>query len=218
MNRRDPIFGVILAGGLARRMGGGDKGLQMLGGASMLQRVIDRVSPQVSALILNANGDTERFAAFGLRVVADSVDGAQGPLAGVLAAMDHAVDRMSSARAVLSVPCDCPFLPTDLARRLVATMDETCAPIVCAASGGARHHVAALWSVSLRDDIRLALQSGAREVRAFSAKRGMAVAEWPTYPLDPFLNVNTPADLETAEHMLTLDGLERRFASGMTDV
>ncbi len=187
---------VILAGGLARRMGGGDKCRQVIGGRSILDRTIGCIRPQVSRLALNANGDQARFADVGLPVLADTIPGHQGPLAGVLAGLDWAA--ADGADWLLSVPGDCPFLPGDLAARLHAVLTAERADIACAMSGGRTHPVLALWPSALRDRLREALQGGERKIDAFTGRYAVAVAEWPDGKGDPFLNVNTPEDLERA--------------------
>lgn len=201
------IAGVILAGGLARRMGGGDKGLKPVGGVSILERVIATVRPQVGTLMLNANGDPARFAGLGLPVVPDSVPGFAGPLAGVLAGLEGLAVHASGRRWLLSVPSDTPFLPADLAARLHAAAQEG-AEIVCAQSAGRRHPVAALWSAELADPLRHALEvEGLRKMEAFTGRYRVAVVDFPTDPIDPFFNANTPEDLAEAERLLaTPDG------------
>lgn len=190
-------IGVILAGGLARRMGGGDKPLVEIAGRPILQHAIDRLTPQCAALAINANGDPARFSAFGLPVVADSVEGFAGPLAGVLAGMDFAAAR--GASDVLSAPGDTPFLPADLLSRLEDARRRTGARIAVAASIGRTHHAVALWPVALRDELRRALvEEGERKVSAFIARYSNAVVEWPADPYDPFFNVNRPEDLACA--------------------
>jgi len=188
------IAGVILAGGRATRMGGGDKGLLLLGGRPILARVIERLGPQVDRLALNANGDPARFAPFGLPVVPDSVAGYPGPLAGVLAGMDWAAGE--GASALLTAASDTPFLPLDLAARLRAA-----GPFAMAATPGEagpeRHPTFALWPVSLREDLRAALAAGTRKVVAWTGPRGCATVVFPGP--DAFLNVNTPDDLARAE-------------------
>lgn len=193
--------GVILAGGLARRMGGGDKPLRAVGGRSILDRVIDCVSPQTRALALNANGDPARFAPWGLPVIADSVEGFAGPLAGVLAGMDWAAQTCPDAGFLLSVAADCPFLPNDLAARLEAAR-EADADIAVAASGGQAHPVIALWRVSLREDLRHALTvENMRKIDRWTARHRVVTVEWPADPVDPFFNANTPEDVELAERL-----------------
>jgi molybdenum cofactor guanylyltransferase len=192
---------VILAGGLARRMGGGDKGLKLLAGRSILQRVIDRISPQVDRIIINANGDAMRFEDFGLPVIADDLPDFPGPLAGVLAGLDYAAD-MSNARHVLSVAADCPFLPRDLAAALLIRLERENARIAVAHSGGFSQPTIALWDVSLRHDLRTALEGGERKIDHFTAAYTVATVEWPVDPVDPFFNANAPDDLIMAESLL----------------
>jgi molybdopterin-guanine dinucleotide biosynthesis protein A len=197
------VAGVLLAGGLSRRMGGGDKSLKTIGGESILQRVIARVRPQVGALCLNANGDPTRFAAFGLPVVADSVSGFAGPLAGVLAGLDWAIQAAPEASHVVSIATDAPFLPEDLVRGLVRAAEREKADLACAASGGRPHPVFGLWPQRLREDLRRAMsEEDVRKVDAWTGRYRRAIAEWPDRPLDPFFNTNDPADLDLAERLL----------------
>ncbi|MHB2168182.1 molybdenum cofactor guanylyltransferase MobA [Alsobacter sp. R-9] len=201
---RDPILGVLLAGGLARRMGGGDKPLRDVAGRSMLARAIDRLAPQCAALALNANGDPSRFEAFGLPVVPDSVPGFAGPLAGILAGLDHASAQPGTTH-VVSVAADCPFLPRDLVARFAAACGEDGADIACAASAGQTHPVIGLWPVRLRDDLRRALvDEDLRKIDRFTARYRVATVEWPAEPVDPFFNANTPEDVAEAERLATL--------------
>ncbi|MEE8272129.1 MAG: molybdenum cofactor guanylyltransferase MobA, partial [Alphaproteobacteria bacterium] len=151
---RPDVVGVILAGGQSRRMGGGDKALKLLAGRPILNHVIDRVRGQVGALVLNANGDPGRFAAYRLPVVPDGVDGFAGPLAGVLAGLDWAAANAVGATRVASFPCDAPFLPADLVERLVAAVAAARADLGCAASAGRAHPVVGLWPLRLRADLR----------------------------------------------------------------
>jgi molybdenum cofactor guanylyltransferase len=197
------VAGVLLAGGLSRRMGGGDKTLKPLGGRPVLAHVIDRVRPQVAALALNANGDPARFAEYGLPVVADTVEGFAGPLAGVLAGLDWAARAAPECRWLLSAPTDAPFLPQDLVERLVAASAR--AEVVVAASGGRSHPVAALWAMSLREALRAALARGIRKVEDFTRDHSLATVEFPTEPVDPFFNLNRLEDLDEAERLLNLD-------------
>jgi molybdopterin-guanine dinucleotide biosynthesis protein A len=202
------IPGVLLAGGLARRMGGGDKPMRQIGGQTILARVIARLAPQCDGLVLNANGDPARFAAFGLPVVADTIEGFPGPLAGVLTGLDWAAAQRPVAKWLLSAAADCPFLPRDLVARLHAAQLESGAPIAVAASGGQSHHVVALWSVTLREELRAGLASGeARGVGRWIASHDAATATWPTEPYDPFFNANTADDLVEAERIAALDGI-----------
>lgn len=190
-------LGVILAGGQARRMGGGDKALVRLGGRSLLDHVAGRIGPQVARLALNANGDAARFVGAGLPVLPDPVVGYPGPLAGVLAALDWAV--AAGVPHVVTVACDTPFLPCDLVPRLILAADG--GPAV-AGSGGRLHPTAALWPVALRAPLARALAEGEARVGHWAMAQGAAVAEFAPGPPDPFLNLNTPADLAAAEGRL----------------
>jgi molybdopterin-guanine dinucleotide biosynthesis protein A len=195
-------LGLILAGGLARRMGGGDKARLTIGGSTILHRVLARVRPQCSALIINANGDPARFADTGLPVVADDVPGFVGPLAGILAGLDWAAANRPDLAWVASVPGDCPFLPADLIARLHAARAAEGAPLACARSGEQPHPVVGLWPVALRHDLRRALvQEGLRKIDVWTARHGVAMPDWPAVPVDPFFNVNTPDDAAEAERL-----------------
>lgn len=195
-------LGLVLAGGLARRMGGGDKAMLRIGGVTILDRVLERLRPQTSAIILNANGDPARFAATGLPVVADSVPGFAGPLAGVLAGLDWAAAHAPGVTYVGSVPADCPFLPRDLFARLHSAREQAAKPMACAQSGDWRHPVVGLWPVALRDDLRHALvDEDLRKIEIWTARHGVALADWPDRPVDPFFNVNTPEDAARAEEI-----------------
>ena len=193
--------GVLLAGGLARRMGGGDKPMRQIAGRTILDRVIARLKPQCDGLILNANGDPARFAAFGLPVIADTVADFPGPLAGILAALDWVATDRPEISWVLSAAADCPFLPRDLVARLHAVREAKTLPLACARSGEWRHPVVGLWPVALRHDLRRALGVGLRKIEAWTESHGVALAEWPAEPVDPFFNVNTPEDAAEAERM-----------------
>ena len=196
----EPTLGVILAGGLARRMGGGDKALRSVGGQAVLARLVARLAPQVTRLVLNANGDPARFKDFGLPVAGDDVPDRPGPLAGVLAGLDWAARFMPDVRWVVTAPGDAPFLPEDLVARLHAGLGG--AALACAASGGRTHPVAALWPVALRHDLRRVLgEEGVRKVGAYAGRHGPAVVEWPVGRVDPFFNVNTPDDLVQADRL-----------------
>jgi len=210
MSPRAPV-GVILAGGRATRMGGGDKTLLRLGDTTLLGRVIGRIGPQVAALAINANGAPARFAGAGLPVLADPVPDRPGPLAGILAALDWAAGQ--GADRVVTVPGDTPFLPGDLVARLVAASDGR-APVLAATPGAGqetrsmrdglvRHPACGLWPVVLRDDLRAALGRGARKVAAWADRHDARVAVFDTGArVDPFFNVNTPDDLRRAEALL----------------
>jgi molybdopterin-guanine dinucleotide biosynthesis protein A len=196
------VLGVVLAGGLARRMGGGDKARLRIGGATILERVVARLKPQCAALIINANGDPARFADTGLSVVPDNVPDFAGPLAGILAALDWAAEHRGELADIVSVPGDCPFLPSDLVARLISARTREKTPLACARSGERRHPVIALWPVDLRGDLRRALcEEGVRKIENFTAPFGVAIADWPAAPVDPFFNVNTPQDADEAERL-----------------
>jgi molybdopterin-guanine dinucleotide biosynthesis protein A len=195
-------LGVVLAGGLARRMGGGDKARLRIGGRTIIERVLARLKPQCAALILNANGDPARFADTGLAVVPDSVPDFAGPLAGILAGLDWAATEAPDVADIVTVPGDCPFLPEDLVARLSAARTREGAPLACARSGEWRHPVVGLWPVTLRGDLRQALVAeGMRKIEAWTARHGVAVADWPAVPVDPFFNINTPDDAAEAERI-----------------
>ncbi len=200
----EPV-GVVLAGGLARRMGGGDKARLRIGKQTILERVLARMRPQCGGLIINANGDPVRFADTGLPVVADSIPGFAGPLAGILAGLDWAAEHAPNAGDIVSIPGDCPFLPTDLVERLAAARARARQPIVCARSGEWRHPVIALWPVALRSKLRSALiEDGVRKIETWTSRQGVAIADWPANPIDPFFNVNTPDDAAQAERFAAL--------------
>jgi molybdopterin-guanine dinucleotide biosynthesis protein A len=190
------ILAIILAGGRARRMGGGDKALMHLGDRPILAHLLDRLSLQVPQVVLNANGNPARFAAFGLPVLPDTVPGLPGPLAGVLAGLEHALAH--GFTHVLSVPADTPFLPADLAARLSAQATSEAAAVVCAASHGRRHHAVALWSVSMAPAIAASLSCGERRLGMVAANHGGISADWGGPDPDPFFNINTEADLAAA--------------------
>lgn len=188
-------LGLILAGGLARRMGGGDKAMIEIGGRTILDRVIETMTPQCDGIILNANGDPARFARFGLPVVPDDIPDFAGPLAGILAGLDWAAAHRPNIEWMVSVPGDCPFLPADLVERLHAARAAAGTLLACAKSGDWRHPVAGLWPVGLRADLRRALvDEDLHKIEVWTARHGIAIAEWPDRPIDPFFNVNTPED------------------------
>jgi molybdopterin-guanine dinucleotide biosynthesis protein A len=198
--------GVLLAGGLARRMGGGDKPMRTIRGRTILDRVIARLDPQCDGLILNANGDPARFAAFGLPVIADSVADFPGPLAGILAALDWTAAHRPDVGWILSAAADCPFLPRDLVARLQQARIAEGAELAVAASGDQTHPVIGLWSVALRQELRHALVvEDIRKIDRWTARYRLATVTWPTAPLDPFFNANTMDDIAEAERLAELD-------------
>jgi molybdopterin-guanine dinucleotide biosynthesis protein A len=201
------IPGVLLAGGLARRMGGGDKPMRTVGGKTILERVIGRLAPQCDGLVLNANGDPARFATFGLPVIADGVADFPGPLAGILAALDWMAANRPEVKHVLSTAADCPFLPRDLVSRLEQARVAETAELAVAASDGQTHPVIGLWSVALRDELRHALvKEDIRKIDRWTARYPLATVTWPVTPLDPFFNANTVDDIAEAERLAALDG------------
>ncbi len=194
---RASVVGLLLAGGQSRRLGGGDKCLIEVSGRSLLAHCIERARGQVGALVLNANGDAARFAAYGLPVAADVVGGYAGPLAGILTGLEWARERAASARWVASIAADTPLFPLDLVARLAAAVEMEGAEIGCAASGGRTHPVFGLWPVRLAAELREALTGeGIRKIDAWTARYKVATAEWPAGDDDPFFNVNTPEELQ----------------------
>lgn len=192
--------GVVLAGGLARRMGGGDKGLIVLQGRPILDHVLERLAPQVGRIVINANGEPARLAGYKLPIVADAIEGFAGPLAGVLAGMEWAAQR--GAQWIVTAATDTPFFPTDLVRRLEEAVAQADADMACAASGGRRHPVFGLWPVALRADLHHAMTAdGVRKVDLWTARHRLAVAEYSDRPCDPFFNVNRPEDVAEAERI-----------------
>jgi molybdopterin-guanine dinucleotide biosynthesis protein A len=195
--------GLLLAGGLARRMGGGDKGLKPLGGRPILAHILERVRPQLGPMAINANGDPARFAEFGLPVVPDALAGNPGPLAGVLTGMEWARAHAPQCAYVVTVPTDAPFLPRDLVPRLFEAMETAGADMACAASGGRTHPVVGLWPVALAEDLRRAMTvEEIRKVDRWTGRHRLATAAFETDPADPFFNVNSPDDLAEAEALL----------------
>jgi molybdenum cofactor guanylyltransferase len=197
------VIGLLLAGGQSRRMGGGDKTLRVLDGVSLLERVIERLRPQVDALVLNANGDPARFAEFALPVVADSVPGFAGPLAGVLAGLDWAAVHRPDSTFMASVATDAPFLPADLVARLAAARQAAEADLACASSAGRAHPVFGFWPLRLREDLRRAIvDDGVRKVDEWTARHRLVTVPFADRPIDPFFNANRPEDLQAAAALL----------------
>jgi molybdopterin-guanine dinucleotide biosynthesis protein A len=198
-----PVAGVILAGGLSRRMGGGDKCLRPIGGRPILARIVERVRPQVDALVLNANGDPTRFAAFDLPVAADVVEGFAGPLAGVLTGLEWAARHAPQCSWVASFASDAPFLPRDLVARLLAAVEGEGADLACAASQGQAHPVFGLWRTDLAGALRKALvEEGIHKVDRWTARYKLVQVGFAVEPVDPFFNANSPEDLAEAERLL----------------
>lgn len=201
--RRSGVVGVVLAGGLSRRMGGGDKSLRMLGGMPILERIIERVRPQVDELALNANGDPERFEVTGMDVLSDTMEGNPGPLAGVLAGLEWAKRHHADADWLVTFPGDAPFLPRNLVQRLKQAVERSGADMACAASDGRAHPVVGLWPVRLADDLRNAMvEDDIRKVDRWTGRFKLIQVEFAAEPVDPFFNANTPEDVEEAERLL----------------
>lgn len=203
----EPTTGILLAGGRATRIGGGDKALRPLGGIPLLTRVIEILRPQCDALLVSASGNAAaRFAEFGLQVVTDEIEDYAGPLAGILAGLDFVAARRPPPAFAVSVSTDTPFLPADLVERLHAARAAAGADIACARSNGASHPVIALWPLGIRSALRQALAEHRRKVDRFMSGYAVAYADWPVAAVDPFFNINTPEDLAAAEHMLRTHG------------
>ncbi len=206
----EAVAGVLLAGGLSRRMGGGDKSLRELGGRPILDHVLNRVRPQVGALLLNANGEASRFADYGLPVLPDCVEGFAGPLAGVLTGMDWAAKTVPACRWLASFACDAPFLPSDLVPTMLSACEAAGADLACAKSRRRAHPVFGLWRLDLRDDLRKAvLEEEVRKVDRWTTRHQLIEVDFPDLmtaagPLDPFFNTNRPEDLAEAERFLAL--------------
>ena len=210
--RADQVVGVVLAGGLSRRMfagasGAGDKALLDLSGRPMLEHVIARLKPQVSTVLINANGDPTRFAAFALPVIADTVEGFVGPLAGVLAGLRWTKSHAPSARWIVTASADAPLLPSDLVQRLTAALEPHPTAIAIARSDGHLHPVIGLWPVALADDLETALRDGVRKVLAWTDRHGTVPADFPllhagSRRIDPFFNANTPAELQELRDLI----------------
>ncbi|PPB80497.1 molybdenum cofactor guanylyltransferase [Albidovulum inexpectatum] len=203
MSRHDRLPGVILAGGQATRMGGGDKCLRRVAGKRLIDMVIDRLAPQCAPIAINANGDPSRWAEFDLPVLADSLPDHPGPLAGVLVGLDWAAGL--GARAIVTVAADTPFFPRDLAARLKRA--AAASGLALAASRDEhgrlwRHPTFGLWPVALREDLRTSLQGGLRKIVAWTERHGAGLAEFDSVPFDPFFNINTPEDIARAEELI----------------
>jgi len=201
------ITGVLLAGGQSRRMGGGDKGLLDLGGKPMLAHVIDALAPQVGRLIVNANGDPARLAPFGLPVVADTVAGFVGPLAGVLAGMRWSAANAPEASWIVTAAGDAPLLPGDLVARFLEAVADRPRAVALAQSAGELHPVIGLWPVALADDLEAQLAGGVRKVLHWTDRHGTVPVPFPMVrqrgiEIDPFFNANTPQELDRLRAIL----------------
>ncbi|MFB2760663.1 molybdenum cofactor guanylyltransferase MobA [Shewanella xiamenensis] len=180
------IDAVILAGGMARRMGGDDKGLVELNGKAMIEHTIERIKPQVKEILINANRNQTRYAELGFTVLSDEHTGFLGPLAGMITAMGH-----TQADYLLVVPCDCPLLPRDLVARLLAAIEANDAELAVASDGEREQPVVMLLKPSLRESMTAFLEAGERKIDFWYAKHRFAVAAFADQP-NAFVNVNTP--------------------------
>ncbi|WP_137388648.1 molybdenum cofactor guanylyltransferase MobA [Rhodoligotrophos defluvii] len=201
---RDAVVGVILAGGRGSRLGGVDKALVDLGGEPLIAHGIRRLQPQVAALLINANGDAQRFRQFGLPVVPDENQASRaGPLGGLLAGMRATSSLVPDTKWLVSLPCDTPFPPADLVEQLLRCAGD--ALVMRAASGGRVHHLVAAWRLSLFRDLEQAIASGMRKVAAWVSRHEphVGTVEFPTEPFDPFFNINRPEDLRQAALILS---------------
>ena len=197
------VIGVLLAGGLARRMGGGDKGLSMLGSRPMMARIIERARPQVSTLIINANGDGGRFADYGLDVVPDVIGDFAGPLAGVLTGLEWTADHAPETEWVVTFATDAPFVPADLVGRFLAAVKRDNAEMACAASNGRAHPVFGLWPVALAGELRRAMEEeDMRKIDRWTARYNLIEVDFSALPFDPFFNINDKDNLAEAERLL----------------
>jgi molybdopterin-guanine dinucleotide biosynthesis protein A len=204
-----PTLGVILAGGLSRRMGGNDKALLLLADRTLVEHATARLARQCESVILNANGDPSRFARMGLPVVPDSIPAHPGPLAGILTALEWGAAHRPDIAWLVSAPADTPFIPRDLVLKLHEAQQESHKPIACAASDSQPHFAVGLWPVSLRHDLRYSLvEKGTRSIRDWMNSHGRAEVSWPVEPVDPFFNINTPEDLRHAESLAQQEGVE----------
>ena len=204
------VTGVLLAGGRAKRMGGGDKGLRALGGRTIMDYIVERVRPQVAVLLLNANGDPGRFSGYGLPVIADVISdesgGFAGPLAGVLTGMEWAAANQPQCSWVVTFACDAPFAPSDLVARFVAAVEEEGAAMACAASRGRAHPVFGLWPVALAAELRQVMsEEDIRKIDRWTARYNLIEVDFAADPFDPFFNINAPENLTEAERLLSTE-------------
>ena len=204
------VTGVLLAGGRAKRMGGGDKGLRALGGRTIMDYIVERVRPQVAVLLINANGDPGRFSGYGLPVIADVINdeswGFAGPLAGVLTGMEWAAVNQPQCPWVATFACDAPFAPSDLVARFVAAVEEEGAAMACAASRGRAHPVFGLWPVALAAELRQAMsEEDIRKIGRWTARYNLIEVDFAADPFDPFFNINAPENLTEAERLLSTE-------------
>ena len=212
--QHENVVGVLLAGGLSRRMGGGDKNLLQLGGRAILDHVIERVKPQVSELILNANGDPARFGEYGLPVVPDVIDGYAGPLAGILTGLEWAAREEPDCQWLASFPTDAPFLPVDLVTRMMIAIEDEGADMACAVSGDRTHPPIAIWPIRLRGELHQAMvDEEMRKIDLWTARYSIAHVTFGDGGIDPFFNINRAENLDEAEHYLDHDRQSKTAAS-----
>jgi molybdenum cofactor guanylyltransferase len=207
----EPIIGVLLAGGLSRRMGGGDKCLRRLGGVTLLDHAVMRLRPQTTALVLNANGDPDRFAGFGVAIIGDTVPGFAGPLAGVLAGMLWTRQTHPHARLIATVACDTPFFPTNMVVGLHDAVRRNRSPLAVAASAEREHPTFGLWPVALAEALEASLAAGRRKLLDWVYERNGSIVRFPPATMggtkiDPFFNINAPDDLALAERLFLAAG------------
>ena len=200
------VVGVLLAGGRAKRMGGGDKGLRALGGRPIMDYIVERARPQVAALLINANGDPERFSGYGLPVIPDVIEDFAGPLAGVLTGMEWAAATAPQCPWVATFACDAPFAPTDLVARFLAAVEDEGADMACAKSRGRAHPVFGLWPVALAGELRQAMiEEDMRKIDRWTARYNLIEVDFAADPSDPFFNINAPENLAEAERLLSTE-------------
>ena len=204
------VAGVLLAGGRAKRMGGGDKGLRALGGRTIMDYIVERVRPQVAGLLIKANGEPGRFSGYGPPVIAgvisDGAGGVAGPLAGVLTGMEWAAVNQPQCPWVATFACDAPFAPSDLVARFVAAVEEEGAAMACAASRGRAHPVFGLWPVALAAELRQAMsEEDIRKIDRWTARYNLIEVDFAADPFDPFFNINAPENLTEAERLLSTE-------------
>lgn len=201
------VVGIVLAGGRAQRMNGADKPMLMLAGKTLMEHVVGRAAPQVDELLINANGDIGRFAGFGRTLVPDSVDNYPGPLAGILAGFEWTKQNRPHAQWLVSFACDCPFLPDNVVDRLIAAANASHVPVSIAASAKRHHPVFAAWRTDLPLSADAVLgKRGLRKVDSLIGSLPNVRVDFDARPLDPFFNINTPADLAFAESLMR-DGM-----------
>jgi len=201
------VVGVLLAGGRSSRMGGGDKCLRMLGGKTILARIIERLKPQVSDIVINANGDASRFAVFGAPVVADSIVGYAGPLAGVHAGLEWVKANRPGVGHVVTMATDTPFFPSNVVRQLLQASDDSSALRIARSEAGT-HYVIGLWPITFAAALEASIKQGERKVGAWTKEHGAIEVFFPPVvvagqSVDPFFNINAPEDLAAAEALLS---------------